>query len=526
MDHVPLLPALLFRDAVRLLLDSNSTMRCLSWDKAVQGRQAHVRFSARVISAMVSGAKGTGNLPDALVAALASPPGMPTAGHLAYAHLSPTDTCANRALYSHGHRKAGTVLPADLPSLVHRRLLYDYVCDRGPPTRRRSTVVATTFVTGEGRPDDVVDTLGLEFTLEEGDRGVFVADFPTADRPKTAFGGRHGEVSRGDVIMRINDLDASNLSLAAVKDILGQTRQPVVTFLRRGSVAQLVETAGRLPVDAEQQEQEDIRAAVARDGTDGAASPSAASASASSLTGDSANGVSLAGTSGLSVDAGPGIASPVAASASATDGSGPDDGGSSSQALVPIAGAAVAGDSNLSLVPASTTDGTVAGADGAGAGAGELSPTAATALLGDNRPKAAMSTYVYSVTFTKPKIGLKLVGTRRGLIVQDFTKDFDRSGAGKSVVVGDFLVGVNQVNVGRMSVEAAVKVIVSTPTPRVLRFVRLQRRPPNASQHVVYAVTFSKQSVGLRLAEARLGLRVTGFAETFDRVSAAVSGCA
>jgi hypothetical protein len=31
----------------------------------------------------------------------------------------------------------------------------------------------------------------------------------------------------------------------------------------------------------------------------------------------------------------------------------------------------------------------------------------------------------YSVTFTKPKVGLKLLGTRRGLVVQGFTPDFD-----------------------------------------------------------------------------------------------------
>jgi hypothetical protein len=29
------------------------------------------------------------------------------------------------------------------------------------------------------------------------------------------------------------------------------------------------------------------------------------------------------------------------------------------------------------------------------------------------------------VTFTKPKVGLKLLGTRRGLVVQGFTPDFD-----------------------------------------------------------------------------------------------------
>ncbi len=29
------------------------------------------------------------------------------------------------------------------------------------------------------------------------------------------------------------------------------------------------------------------------------------------------------------------------------------------------------------------------------------------------------------MTFTKPKVGLKLLGTRRGLVVQGFTPDFD-----------------------------------------------------------------------------------------------------
>ena len=58
--------------------------------------------------------------------------------------------------------------------------------------------------------------------------------------------------------------------------------------------------------------------------------------------------------------------------------------------------------------------------------------------------------------------------------------------------VGDFLTGCNDVNIGRITVDAAVKTIVSSGVPRVLRFVRLRSRAAAGTgvqaAHTAYSV--------------------------------------
>ena len=58
--------------------------------------------------------------------------------------------------------------------------------------------------------------------------------------------------------------------------------------------------------------------------------------------------------------------------------------------------------------------------------------------------------------------------------------------------VGDFLTGCNDVNIGRMTVDAAVKTIVSSGVPRVLWFVRLRSRAAAGTgvqaAHTAYSV--------------------------------------
>ena len=69
------------------------------------------------------------------------------------------------------------------------------------------------------------------------------------------------------------------------------------------------------------------------------------------------------------------------------------------------------------------------------------------------------------------------------------------------IQVGDFLTGCNDVNNGRMSVDAAVKAIVSSPLPRVLRFVRLRSRAAAGSgvqaAHTAYSVVSGSGALSL-----------------------------
>jgi hypothetical protein len=134
---------------------------------------------------------------------------------------------------------------------------------------------------------------------------------------------------------------------------------------------------------------------------------------------------------------------------------------------------------------------------------------------------------VYAVVFPRPTIGIKLAATRVGIRIIGFTNDFDKV-VGQRVAVGDYLIGVAQTDVSRMTVEAVLEVLRATKPPRTLRFLRRPRAtaaalaasPASASQvrHEAYTAVFHGTSVGLRLAATRLGLRVNGFTDLFDKV--------